>query len=62
MINIKSIEKRRNRMMISISELSKKSGVTRQTYYNLINKKHTPSLTVLRKLAEALGLKIKNLV
>ena len=62
MINIKSIEKRRNRMMISISELSKKSGVTRQTYYNLINKKHTPSLTVLRKLAGALGLKVKNLV
>jgi len=62
MITFKTIEKRRNRLMISVSELSRSSGVTRQTYYNLINKKHTPSLTVLRKLAEALGLKVKNLV
>jgi len=62
MIKIKTIEKQRNCLMISISELSKASGVTRQTYYNLINKKHTPSLTVLRKLAGALGLKVKNLV
>lgn len=46
---------------ISISTLSKKSGITRNYIYTLLNKNHNPTVKTLEKLSKALDINIEDL-
>lgn len=44
---------------ISVNEMSKKLGITRQSFYSIVN--GNPTMSTLAKIAEILGVTVKEL-
>lgn len=44
---------------ISVNEMSKKLGITRQSFYSIVN--GNPTMSTLTKIAEILGVTVKEL-
>lgn len=44
---------------ISVNEMSKKLGITRQSFYSIVN--GNPTMSTLAKIAEILGVTVKKL-
>lgn len=63
-INMSKIESLRQELDWSITRFikNKELGISRQTYYNLLNGKHEPQIATVLKLAKALGLKPEDLI
>ena len=56
---ISIIESELHSQQLTVADLSKRSGVSRQYLYRLLcGKQNSPSLTVVQKVAHALNLKI----
>jgi len=61
MINIELLEKRRRKLKITKYRMADYLGMSRQSYYTIINKKST-SLKTIDKIAGILGLKSKDII
>lgn len=63
-INMKKIEGLRKDADWSISKFIKNKGlgISRQTYYNLLNDKHQPQMATIERIAKALGEKAEDLI
>lgn len=55
---IDRLESERTEQGLSMKLLSEKSGVSMQYLYGVFRREHSPSLDVLCKVAEALGLQL----
>ena len=47
---------------MSISELSRKTGMERKSIYNILNHESDPQLCSLVKIAKALNIKVESLI
>ncbi len=61
MINTDLLEKRRKKLKITKYRMADYLGMSRQSYYTIINKKST-SLKTIDKIAGILGLKSKDII
>ena len=55
---INQIESRRKKYNVSITNLAKRCDISRQSYYNIRDYKHIPSVELVFKLAEVTHLNL----
>lgn len=61
--NEKSIKELINdKLMISLRQFEKESGVTRQTVYNILNGKGNPTLLTVKKICAYFGVNYKDYI
>lgn len=63
-INMQIVEKVRKKAGMSVRDFldRKKIGITRQTYYNLLENKHDPQVSTILKISKALNIPLSRLV